>query len=168
MFLFSRWERAVCRVKAIASSVERLLRYANFSGSSEAGSTEQMCSLLKPPPRCAEIRSFSEALLDRRRMAAGDRPNLQAGCYKRSNPAVEAFQWRISASAKSQWGRVFVAEKKKSEMRQQSGRLYSQMPLLFCRATAGYISISLRAAAEPLFLFFCTARTNGRAVKLRD
>ncbi len=40
--LFSRWERAVCRVKAIASSVERLLRYANCSGSSEAGSTEQM------------------------------------------------------------------------------------------------------------------------------
>ncbi len=32
MFLFSRWERAVCRVKAIASSVERLLRYANCSG----------------------------------------------------------------------------------------------------------------------------------------
>ncbi len=39
---FYRWERAVCRVKAIASSVERLLRYANCSGSSEAGSTEQM------------------------------------------------------------------------------------------------------------------------------
>ncbi len=35
----------MCRVKAIASSVERLLRYANCSGSSEAGSTEQMCSL---------------------------------------------------------------------------------------------------------------------------
>ncbi len=34
---FYRWERAVCRVKAIASSVERLLRYANCSGSSEAG-----------------------------------------------------------------------------------------------------------------------------------
>ncbi len=34
----------MCRVKAIASSVERLLRYANFSGSSEAGSTEQMFS----------------------------------------------------------------------------------------------------------------------------
>ncbi len=32
-------------VKAIASSVERLLRYANCSGSSEAGNTEQMCSL---------------------------------------------------------------------------------------------------------------------------
>ncbi len=27
----------MCRVKAIASSVERLLRYANCSGSSEAG-----------------------------------------------------------------------------------------------------------------------------------
>ncbi len=37
----------MCRVKAIASSVERLLRYANCSGSSEAGSTEQMCSLTK-------------------------------------------------------------------------------------------------------------------------
>ncbi len=35
----------MCRMKAIASSVERLLRYANCSGSSEAGSTEQMCSL---------------------------------------------------------------------------------------------------------------------------
>ncbi len=37
----------MCRVKAIASSVERLLRYANCSGSSEAGSTEQMCSLMR-------------------------------------------------------------------------------------------------------------------------
>ncbi len=36
----------MCRVKAIASSVERLLRYANCSGSSEAGSTEQMWSLM--------------------------------------------------------------------------------------------------------------------------
>ncbi len=35
----------MCRVKVIASSVEWLLRYANCSGSSEAGSTEQMCSL---------------------------------------------------------------------------------------------------------------------------
>ncbi len=35
----------MCSVKAIASSVERLLRYANCSGSGEAGSTEQMCSL---------------------------------------------------------------------------------------------------------------------------
>ncbi len=35
----------MCMVKAIASSVERLLRYANCSGSSEAGSTERMCSL---------------------------------------------------------------------------------------------------------------------------
>ncbi len=32
----------MCRVKAIASSVERLMRYANCSGSSEAGSTEQI------------------------------------------------------------------------------------------------------------------------------
>ncbi len=44
----------MCRVKAIASSVERLLRYANCSGSSEAGSTEQMCSLT----------SFSKHLLE--------------------------------------------------------------------------------------------------------
>ncbi len=43
----------MCRVKAIASSVERLLRYANCSRSSEAGSTEQMCSLM----------SFSKHLL---------------------------------------------------------------------------------------------------------
>ncbi len=40
----------------------------------------------------AEICSFSEALFDRRQMAAGDRPNLQAGHCKRSNPAAEAFQ----------------------------------------------------------------------------
>ncbi len=43
----------MCRVKAIASFVERLLRYANCSGSSEAGSTEQKCSLM----------SFSKHLL---------------------------------------------------------------------------------------------------------
>ncbi len=43
----------MCRVKAIASSVERFLRYANCSGSSEAGSTEQMWSLM----------SFSKHLL---------------------------------------------------------------------------------------------------------
>ncbi len=36
----------MCRVKAIASSVERLLRYANCSGSSEAGSTEQLLKTL--------------------------------------------------------------------------------------------------------------------------
>ncbi len=58
----------------------------------------------------AEICSFSEALLDLRRTAAGDRPNPQAGHCKRSNPAAEAFQRRISASAKSHRGRVFVAE----------------------------------------------------------
>ncbi len=34
---------------------------------------------------------FCEAPLDRRRMAAGDRPDR----CKRSNPAAEAFQWRI-------------------------------------------------------------------------
>ncbi len=50
--------------------------------------------------RCTKICSFSEALLDRRRMAAGDRPNLQAGRCKRSNPAAEAFQLWKSASAR--------------------------------------------------------------------
>ncbi len=35
----------MCRVKAIAYYVEGLLRYANCSGSSEAGSTEQIWSL---------------------------------------------------------------------------------------------------------------------------
>ncbi len=59
-------------------------------------------------------------LLGRRRMVAEDRPNLQAGRCKRSNLAAEAFQWRISASAKSQRGRVFVAEEKKSELRRRS------------------------------------------------
>ncbi len=70
MFLFSRWERAVCRVKAIASSVERLLRYANCSGSSEAGSTEQMCSLtsfskhlLKMGVRATGLQSFKHVIL---------------------------------------------------------------------------------------------------------
>ncbi len=43
----------MCRVKAIASSVERFLLYANCSGSSEAGSTEQLWSLM----------SFSKHLL---------------------------------------------------------------------------------------------------------
>ncbi len=43
----------MCRVKAIASSVERFSAYANCSGSSEAGSTEQMWSLM----------SFSKHLL---------------------------------------------------------------------------------------------------------
>ncbi len=43
---------------------------------------------------------FCEALLDSCRMAAGDRPDLQAERCKRSNPAAEAFQRRISASAR--------------------------------------------------------------------
>ncbi len=70
MFLFSRWERAVCRVKAIALSVEWLLRYANCSGSSEAGSTEQMCSLtsfskhlLKMGVRATGLQSFKHVIL---------------------------------------------------------------------------------------------------------
>ncbi len=65
-------------------------------------------------------------------------PSLQAGRRKRSNPAAEVFQRRIPASA-SQRGRVFVAEEKKSEMRQQS-----------------------------VGSFFSTAQTNGCAVSLRD
>ncbi len=69
MFLSSRWERAVCRVEAIASSVERLLRYANCSESSEAGSTEQMCSLtsfskhlLKMGVRATGLQSFKHVI----------------------------------------------------------------------------------------------------------
>ncbi len=60
----------MCRVKAIASSVERLLRYANCSGSSEAGSTEQMCSLtsfskhlLKMGVRAKGLQSFKHVIL---------------------------------------------------------------------------------------------------------
>ncbi len=44
------------------------------------------------------MRTLESSILDRRRMAAGDRPNLQAD-HKRSNPAAEAFQRRKSASA---------------------------------------------------------------------
>ncbi len=57
----------MCRVKAIASSVER---YANCSGSSEAGSTEQMCSLtsfskhlLKMGVRATGLQSFKHVIL---------------------------------------------------------------------------------------------------------
>ncbi len=60
----------MCRVKVIASSVERLLRYANCSGSSEAGSTEQMCSLtsfskhlLKMGVRATGLQSFKHVIL---------------------------------------------------------------------------------------------------------
>ncbi len=60
----------MCRMKAIASSVERLLRYANCSGSSEAGSTEQMCSLtsfskhlLKMGVRATGLQSFKHVIL---------------------------------------------------------------------------------------------------------
>ncbi len=56
----------MCRVKAIASSVERL----NCSGSSEAGSTEQMCSLtsfskhlLKMGVRALGLQSFKHVIL---------------------------------------------------------------------------------------------------------
>ncbi len=57
----------MCRVKAIASSVERFLRYANCSGSSEAGSTEQMWSLM----------SFSKHL-------------LKMGCQSNGPPVIQA------------------------------------------------------------------------------
>ncbi len=60
----------MCRAKAMASSVERLLRYANCSGSSEAGSTEQMCSLtsfskhlLKMGVRATGLQSFKHVIL---------------------------------------------------------------------------------------------------------
>ncbi len=60
----------MCRVKAIASSVERFLRYANCSGSSEAGSTEQMWSLmsfskhlLKMGVRATGLQSFKHVIL---------------------------------------------------------------------------------------------------------
>ncbi len=60
----------MCRVKAIASSRERLLRYVNCSGSSEAGSTEQMCSLtsfskhlLKMGVRAKGLQSFKHVIL---------------------------------------------------------------------------------------------------------
>ncbi len=56
-------------MKAIASSVERLLRYANCSGSSEAGSTEQMWSLmsfskhlLKMGVRATGLQSFKHVI----------------------------------------------------------------------------------------------------------
>ncbi len=72
---------------------------------------------------------FCETLLDHCRMAAGDRPDLQADRCKRSNPAAEVFQLRISASVKSQQRRVFIAEEKKCEMRRRS--LYSRSPAHF-------------------------------------
>ncbi len=60
----------MCRVKAITSSVERLLRYANCSGSSEAGRTEQMWSLmsfskhlLKIGVRAMGLQSFKHVIL---------------------------------------------------------------------------------------------------------
>ncbi len=53
-----------------ASSVERFLRYANCSGSSEAGSTEQMWSLmsfskhlLKMGVRATGLQSFKHVIL---------------------------------------------------------------------------------------------------------
>ncbi len=59
----------MCRVKAIASSVEQLRRYANCSGSSEAGSTEHMWSLmslskhlLKMGVRATGLQSFKRVI----------------------------------------------------------------------------------------------------------
>ncbi len=60
----------MCGVKEIVSSVERLLRYANCSESSEAGSTEQMLSLmsfskhlLKMGVRATGLQSFKHVIL---------------------------------------------------------------------------------------------------------
>ncbi len=60
----------MCRVKVIASSVERLLRYPNCSGSTEAGSTEHMWSLmsfskhlLKMGVRATGLQSFKHVIL---------------------------------------------------------------------------------------------------------
>ncbi len=60
----------MCRVMAIASSVERLLQYANCSGSSEAGRTEHMWSLmsfskhlLKMGVRAMGLQSFKHVIL---------------------------------------------------------------------------------------------------------
>ncbi len=63
--------------------------------------------------------------------------NLQAGRCERSNLAAEVFQQQIPASAKSQRGRISVAEEKKSELRWRSGRLHSQTPRPFWRAMVG-------------------------------
>ncbi len=93
-------------------------------------------------------------------------PNLKAGRCKSSNPAAVALQRQISASAKSQQKRVFVAEEKKSELWRQSGRLYSQSPHLFWRAMAGCIAIGSRTATEPLVRFLVLQ--NGCAFTLLD
>ncbi len=51
---------------------------------------------------------------------------------------------------------------KKSEMRWQSSRLYSQRAPPFWRAMAGCLAIRpLNATTEPLVRFYSTARTNG-------
>ncbi len=90
-------------------------------------------------------------------MAAGDRPDLQADRCKRSNPAAEGFQRRISASAKSQQERVFVAEEKKSEIRRRSTHLYSQRTCLFWRPMAGCIAIKKASVEEGKRSFSHTA-----------
>ena len=45
VFPLSRWERAACMVRAMASSVDLLDRYANCIGSRVGGSKEQMNDL---------------------------------------------------------------------------------------------------------------------------
>ncbi len=55
----------MCRVKAIASSVERLLRYANCSGSSEADvvSDELLKTLAEDGVRAKGLQSFKHVIL---------------------------------------------------------------------------------------------------------
>ncbi len=51
----------------------------------------------------------------------------------------------------------------------RNDRLYSQIPRPFWRDLAGIVAIgSCSSAADPLVRFFTTARTNSRAVSLRD
>ncbi len=105
------------------------------------------CGICKQ--RRAEICSFSEAL---RSTSDGGRGSTKSAIWllQELQSAAEAFKRQISASAKSQRGRVFVAEEKKSEMWWRSGHLYGQTPPPIWRAMEGCIAIGLRAAAEPL------------------
>ncbi len=109
--------------------------------------------------QCSAEFSLLVRLLDHRWMAARDRPNLQAGHYKRSNPAAEAFQRWISASAKSQQGRVFVYG--------EAAAYIARHPPPFLTGYDGLHSHRIALSCRAIGLFFSTARTNGRAVTLR-
>ncbi len=65
---------------------------------------------------------------------------------------------------------VVVAEGEKNmRILWRKDRLYSQMPRPFRRDLAGIVAIgSCSSAADPLVSFSTTARTNSRAVSLRD